>query len=151
MDNNFYVGLDDLDRWGACRPARRLFQRLFGVRAGLTRANIAAALDGGLDLTWLAHRLAEDGDVSATALLRFLDTFEDALTEKEEACYRAYHSILAVDDAIALGEAKFGSALGAAMEYSSAYHAARERRVERVFRAFEAMLASAANPEPEAK
>jgi hypothetical protein len=117
----------------------------------LTRANVAAAIDWKLDVTWLAHRLSVDGDVSDAALEAFLNTFDDATAEWDETIQRAYHSILAVDDAIALGQARHGSALGAAMEYASAYHEARSRRIERVFRAFEAMLASGAGLAAEAK
>jgi hypothetical protein len=140
----------DLWRLGACSFGRRQFFLLFGEHgATLSLAAIYAALDYGLDISWIIR--AMEGELPRSAIDTFLGAYDDAEYEESVILKSAFRRVAAVDDDIERGTAHPGDAARAARDYACAMISARRDLAEKIFLAAEALLASAANPSPDSQ
>jgi hypothetical protein len=144
----FFINLEDLERLGACSFGRKQFSLLFGRHgAMLSRAAIYAALDYGLDISWIIR--AMEGEIPRSAIAAFLDAYGDAEYEESQILESAFRAIDAVDDDIGRGTAQPGDAARAARDYACAMKSARRDRAHKIFLAAEALLASISGDQPD--
>jgi hypothetical protein len=133
---DFIIKVADLEQLGACQDGIDSFVHTFGTSAGLTRANIAAAIEQRLPIPWLVTMLCnERGEFSRGDVRVFRDLWNEAEQKEEAEVDTAYRALRAFDETATRGDWYEGDAILAGLAYAKAISAARKRRIEDSYQA----------------